>query len=433
MNKFESYSGFLQWFMALLLVAFVAGCGGGGGKDPILGGDGGAAIPGAPAGAVIPGAASCAASVGNPLIPTVTSSTPTNGDLAVPTSTTSVAGGGKSITATFSLPMLASSINATTFTLAPVGGAALVPASVSYVAATRVATLRTSSALSVNTSYTAIITQGATSAAGTPTGCIFAWNFRTAAVPVVPLAINLGAAASFGIASSEGLTSTGVTVVNGDVALHPLATCSDATGGPGGAGQSCLVQPAYATTTGMTVNGSIFWAGDPFDSGATALAVKTDLTTAWNEGMSKVNTQPAIAADELGGKIFIPGVYENANLTLAAGTVARLDAQNDPNAIFIFKITLGGDLVDSGTLLLPSRIDLINGAQARNVWFVGGRDITIGSGTTWNGNILAHRTATIKDGSTVNGRVLAGAGPGGAGAITLTGAAAPSVTTITVP
>jgi hypothetical protein len=111
--------------------------------------------------------------------------------------------------------------------------------------------------------------------------------------------------------------------------------------------------------------------------------------------------------------------------------VATLDAQNDANAIFIFKMTLVGDLVDSGTLLLPTRIDLINSAQARNVWFVIGRDATIGSGTTWNGNILANRTVTVLDGSTVNGRVLGGAG--GAGTISLTGAASPSVTTVDVP
>ena len=77
------------------------------------------------------------------------------------------------------------------------------------------------------------------------------------------------------------------------------------------------------------------------------------------------------------------------------------------------------------------KIILKNGAQARNVWFVTGLDVTIGRGTSWNGNILAGRTATILDGSTVIGRVLAGAS--GAGAITLTGAASPSKTTITVP
>jgi ice-binding like protein len=87
--------------------------------------------------------------------------------------------------------------------------------------------------------------------------------------------------------------------------------------------------------------------------------------------------------------------------------------------------------VDSGTLLLASKISLVNGAQARNVWFVVGLDATVGSGTIFNGNILAGRTVTVKDGSTVTGRVLAGAS--GAGALTLTGAASPSVTSVTVP
>ena len=37
MSKFESYSKFQTWFVALLLTAFMAGCGSGGGQDPILG------------------------------------------------------------------------------------------------------------------------------------------------------------------------------------------------------------------------------------------------------------------------------------------------------------------------------------------------------------------------------------------------------------
>ena len=92
--------------------------------------------------------------------------------------------------------------------------------------------------------------------------------------------------------------------------------------------------------------------------------------------------------------------------------------------------------VDSGTLLLPSKIVLVNGAQARNIWFVIGLDATIGSGTTFNGNILAGRTATINTSSKVLGRVLAGAS--GAGTFTLTGSNTPfvggtSAVTVTVP
>jgi hypothetical protein len=338
----------------------------------------------------------------------------------------------KSIFAEFSKDMDQSTINLTTFTVQALPDATLIGGAIAYDAVDNRATFSPTADLTPNTLYTVTVTNGAKDLSGVALAANKTWTFRTAAAVVPPagaLAINLGRAASFGIASRAGLTSTGVTVVNGDIALSPLATCSDATGNAG-ASQSCLTK-TYASTTGMTVNGSIFYAADPFDSGVTAAAVTTDLTTAWNEGMAKVNTQPPVAAGEIGGKTFSPGIYENANLTLAAGATATLDAQNDPNAVFIFKTTLGGDLVDSGTLLLKSKIVLLNQAQAKNVWFVVGRDATIGSGTTWNGNILANRTVTLKDGSTVLGRVLGGAG--GAGAITLTGAAAPSVTTITVP
>ncbi|MEO8145532.1 MAG: Ig-like domain-containing protein, partial [Betaproteobacteria bacterium] len=167
MNRFKSYSKRPVWLMAFLLTAFVAGCGGGGGQDPILGAGGlaaGGAIPGAPAGAIVPGAA-CTAAAG-PTIPTVTASDPTSGNQNVTISSVGAAGGGKRITATFSLAMNAATINATSFTLTPVGGAVLTPASVTYDVLSQVATLTTSAALLPNTSYTAVIAITVTSAAG---------------------------------------------------------------------------------------------------------------------------------------------------------------------------------------------------------------------------------------------------------------------------
>jgi hypothetical protein len=329
-------------------------------------------------------------------------------------------------TATFSKPMDATTITASTYTLKQ--GAASVSGNVTFDVLTDTATFTPSAALQTNTLYTATVTTGVKDTTAIAMAADYVWTFTTeAAVIPPPLAINLGAAASFGIASRAGLTSTGVTVVNGDVALSPTPTCSDATGNAG-ASQTCLVK-TYASTTGMTVNGSIYWAGDPFDSGVTAATVTTDLNAAWVEGMAKVDTKGPVAGDQMALQTFNPGVYHNANLGLAAGGTTTLDALGDANGVFIFKVD--SDFVDSGTLLLPTTVVLVGGAQARNVWFVTGRDITIGSGTHWNGNILAGRTATVKDGSTVLGRVLAGAA--GAGAITLTGAASPSVTSITVP
>jgi hypothetical protein len=349
--------------------------------------------------------------------PTVTSTDPLD--------TATDVGVSRTVNATFSEQMDPATISTATFTLKQ--GTTIIPGTVKYAGMT--ATFTPATALSSNT-FTATIGTGAKSAAtGLSLAADYNWSFRTpvGVAPVVPLAINLRGAASFGLASRAGLTSTGVTMVNGDVALYPLATCSDATG-DAGASQTCLVK-TYSSSTGMTAKGSIFWAADPFDNGGTANSVTNDLQIAWNEGKSKADTKGPVIDNELSGKILLPGVYHNANLGLAAGGVATLDAKNDANAVFILKVD--STFVDSGTLLLPGRIDLVNGAQARNVWFVVGEALTIGSGTTWNGNVLVGGTATIKDGSTVNGRVLAGAA--GAGSITLTGAASPSKTTINVP
>lgn len=341
------------------------------------------------------------------------------------------------INATFSEEMRQSTMTNANYTVKETASGDNVLGTVAYDVQNDIAIFDPSNDLKPDTNYTVTVSNNATDLAGNALVVPAVgglpkpnpWTFRTAAtsVPVAPLAINLRSAVSFGIASRAGLTSTGVTVVNGDIALHPLAICTDSTGNLG-ASQTCLVK-TYVSPTGMSVNGSIYWAGDPFDNGGTALAVTNDLNIAWSEGRNKVDTQGAIPADQMGGNTFLSGVYHNANLGLAAGTVATLDAQGDQNAVFIFKVD--SDFTDSGTLLLPTRIDLRNGALARNVWFVTGRDITIGSGTSWNGNILAGRDVTVKDGSTVIGRVLGGAA--GAGAVVLTGAASPSVTTITVP
>lgn len=62
-----------------------------------------------------------------------------------------------------------------------------------------------------------------------------------------------------------------VTVVNGNVALFPIATCTDSAGNAG-ASQTSLVK-TYSSPTGMNVNGSIFFVGDPFDNDGTANSV----------------------------------------------------------------------------------------------------------------------------------------------------------------
>ena len=438
MGKFESYSRFLTRFVALLLVAFVAGCGSGG-RDPILGAGGAGAILGTPtpAGAVIPGAitpsAACTA-VPGPLIPTVISSDPTSGNLVVTTSTSGVANSGKLIAATFSLAMNPATIitPATSFTVKETVSGINKPGTVAMNTANTIATFTTAAALSPGISYTAIITTAVMSATGTPLACPYAWNFTTVTPAATGLApVNLGLATSFGIAATAGVTNTTVlpiTKINGNVVLDPLAgaICNsvqvDAAGGFGLCGSNGSTP---------TINGTVI--SPLFNLGTTSGAIKADLLAAF---LSITPPAGPPAAGSLGGatnipagttlgaltgsalvqgdNLFVPGVYQSLTSILITDDLT-LDAQGNANAVFIFQssstINTADGAVSPG---VHPRILLINGARASNVFWQAGSSATLGTFSEFQGNILASASITMKTGATSCGRLLAGAFTAGA-------------------
>ena len=431
MDNFKSYfERFnITWVMSFLLVAFIAGCGGGGGRDPILGAGVTGPISVAPPGAIVPGAV---CSTAGATIPTVTASNPTSGNQFVPTSTSGVANGGKLITATFSLPMNSTTINSSTFTLAPVNGAALIPASVTYNAATQVATLTTASALLPDTSYLVVITQGvATSATGTTIGCAYAWNFKTVAPPATgaPL-VNLGLATPFAIAATAGVTNTATapnTTINGNVVLDPVtgAICNtvpvNAAGGFGSCGGSA-----------PTLNGQVISPLFP-DAGATSGAVKNDLKAAFlsitppagppaagslggatNIPAGTTLGEPTGSALVQGDNLFVPGIYQSITSILITGDLT-LDGQGDPNAVFIFQSSSTvGTAAGAPSPGVNTRILLINGAKASNVYWQAATSATLGAYSQFKGNILAAADITMVTGATSCGRLFAGAFTSGA-------------------
>ena len=427
MNALERNTRRLLWSAALLMTALAAGCGGGGGAEPILGIGGLGVTFAPPVGAIVPGAV-CPPAALDPLVPTVTASDPTSGNQFATTSTLGTAGGGKLITATFSLPMNAATINATTFTVGQTGGAALIAAAVTYDASTRVATFRTSAALLANTSYTAVILPTAASAAGKPVGCAYAWTFKTATLAAAgPAAVNLGLATPYGIAATAGVTNAGASTVNGDVALdNPTVTCNAVAvpGGPGTAGFGLcggappvvngtvvtpLVPNAITGSTSTQIFNDLLAAfisiSRPTDAPVGTLGGGTPIATATIGG-------PALSPLVTGVNQFFPGVYVAASGTSIDVTGdLTLDAQGDPNAVFVFQ---AGSTLKS--TLAGTKILLVGGAKASNVWWQVGTSATFVTGTLWQGNVLAHFSVSLGVGATSCGRLLAGAA--GAGAFT---------------
>lgn len=103
--------------------------------------------------------------------PTVKSTVPANGATGV--------GPGANVTATFSEPMRANTINVRTVGLRRAGTTTNVPATVRYDPATRKATLDPKARLRAGTRYVATVTAGAKDMAGNPLAANKTWKFTT--------------------------------------------------------------------------------------------------------------------------------------------------------------------------------------------------------------------------------------------------------------
>ena len=197
----------------------------------------------------------------------------------------------------------------------------------------------------------------------------FATAIVSAFVPLVPL----GSAAPYGILAGSAVTCITAGTINADVGISPG---SAVTGFP----------PCVYTGTLHVAD-------------AIALAAQNDLTTAYNR-LQGLTCDLVITPADLGGRTLPAGVYCVASSMGLTGTVT-LDGGGNPNAEFFFQI---GSTLTTGT---SANVALINGAQARNVWWQVGSSATLGTGTTFRGNIVALTTITLNDNATMLGRALA--------------------------
>lgn len=192
------------------------------------------------------------------------------------------------------------------------------------------------------------------------------------AVAPPPPITNLGSAALNGIMAGTAVTCVNGGIINANVSISPGNTITGF--GP------CVITGVKHLNDGVAVQGQI------------------DLTSAYNT-LAGLPCPPANAiVANLGGTTKAAGVYCTAIGIGVTGTLT-LDGGGDPNATFVFQA--GTSLTTAGNIVL------INGAQAKNVFWQVGSSATIGTASQWQGNILALTSITLVDNATLFGRALA--------------------------
>ncbi len=296
----------------------------------------------------------------------------------------------KVISAGFSEGMNPLTITGTSFTLKT--GTTTIAGTVTYTGTT--AKFTPANNLAANTTYTATITTDAKSTNNAPLASNYEWSFITGTDNTQPgtpaMGVDLKSVARFGIFAGVGISNNAgfSEIRNLDVGITP-GVRSSVTGFP----------PA------IVVNGAIYASDDiaPPGTAAMLLQAKQDLLEAYLFAEGASSPAPATVAGDQGGKTLAPGIYKSTSTLLVQAGDLTLDAQGDPNAVWIFQIasdftTVGG---------AGGNIILTGGAQAKNIFWQTGSSATIGDGTSFKGNVLALTSITMNSGATAVGRMLA--------------------------
>jgi type VI secretion system secreted protein VgrG len=216
--------------------------------------------------------------------------------------------------------------------------------------------------------------------------------------------VDLGTANNFAVLAGSTVTSTGPTVINGgNVGVS--------------AGSAITGFPPGTVDVPYTIH-----AAD-----AVAAQAQTDLTTAYNQAAGLPVFQ-ILTGQDLGGLILTPGVYFFASSAQLTGTLT-LNGEGLADPVFVFQI--GSTLTTASNSSVVMTNDGGSFTPGISVFWQVGSSATLGTGTAFEGNILALTSITANTGATIlDGRVLARNG-----AVTLDGnnIMAPPAENVNVP
>ena len=335
------------------------------------------------------------------------------------------------INATFLVPyglrMDGTSVNAATFTVTGPAATPVVASSIVLDAATgTIASFKPAVALTPGVTYTAKLQGGPTGVKdlAAPANTMLSdvtWSFTAGPATGICLMtpVPLNSVATFGtFGGSAGMTNQGLlSIINGDIGTTAVST---AVTGFHDTGPGCT----YTETplNNGPVNGKIYTAAPPPTVGCPSEGTASTFLIASNaraDALAAYNALVAMpagsdpGAGSLSGLTLAPGVYTSASGSFKIqGKDLTLDAQGDPNAVFVFQmattLTVGGP-----GAAFPQSVILINGAQAKNVYWQVGSAATInaGGGGTMVGTIIAQSGAAFSTAGnvaivTLNGRAL---------------------------
>lgn len=198
--------------------------------------------------------------------------------------------------------------------------------------------------------------------------------------------VNLGIAGEFAILSKSGITDVYKSDVTGDIGSSPIT------------GAAILLSCSEVAGTIYSVD-----AAGPLPcrvTNATRLGIAvSNMQTAYTDLAGRINPDFLnVGAGDIGGKTLTAGLYKWTSPLIIPTDIA---ISGTPDDIFIFQADQTLDVHSS------VNVTLLGGAQAKNIFWVTGGAVTLGTTSHFEGSILGQTSISLLTGASINGRLLA--------------------------
>lgn len=214
----------------------------------------------------------------------------------------------------------------------------------------------------------------------------------SSALAAGPARVNLGKAGDFVILAKTGISTTGATAITGDIGVSSYPASSIT-------GFGLIMDSSGAYSTSSLITGKIYAADYAVPTPANMSTAISNMEAAYTDAAGR-NQAPIVEyqAGNIGGQTLAPGLYKWGTSVNIQSDVTISGSATD---VWIFQIAQNLDIASA------TKVILAGGAQASNIFWQVGGIATLGTDSSFSGNILSMTKIDMRTGAVLSGRALA--------------------------
>lgn len=199
--------------------------------------------------------------------------------------------------------------------------------------------------------------------------------------------IDLKSASNYTILSQSGITTTGATSIQGNIGVGPITAAA-------------MTGFAFTANANGSMSSPLIINGFAYGPATTNVSAIKDMQAAYTYASQLTPASSSVAAGgDISGQTFLkPGIFKYGTTLLAGGTITLT---GNPTDVYIFQIGTGL------TVAAGTKIVLVGGLSATNVFWVVGSAATFGTSADFSGTILAKTLVSLNTGDVYTGKIFA--------------------------